>query len=130
MTELFFEYLDSNIFFPGFDKNEMRSLLVLLIDDFHISSAKIQASVVTENELLQMNEQYLQHEDYTDIITFDYSVDNILVGDLFISGDRCVENADLHKTSAENELKRYIIHGVLHLCGMDDKTAVLILAMR
>jgi rRNA maturation RNase YbeY len=130
MTELFLEYLDLNKFFPGFDKNEMRNLLALLVDDFHISSGKIQVSVVSENELLKMNEEYLQHEDYTDIITFDYSSDKILVGDLFISGNRCIENAELHKTSAENELKRYIIHGVLHLCGMDDKTDELRLAMR
>lgn len=130
MIELFFEYLDSNSFFPGFNKNEMRNLLVLLTDDFNISSAKIQVSVITENELLQINEQYLQHEDYTDIITFDYSSDNIVVGDLYISGNRCEENAELHETSAKRELERYIIHGVLHLCGMDDKTDEKRLAMR
>ena len=130
MTELFFEYLDPHKFFPDFNKNDLRHLLVKLEEDFHFKASKIQTTVINEEELLEMNQQFLKHEYYTDIITFDYSEDKILAGDLFISGNRCRENADEYKTSAINELERYIIHGVLHLCGLDDKRDEMRIIMR
>ena len=130
MTELFFEYSDSHNFFPGFNINEMRHLLTTLAGDFGFISAKLQITLMNEEELLDINKQFLQHEYYTDIITFDYSNEKILIGDLFISGNRCFENADEHITNAVEELKRYIIHGMLHLCGMDDKTDEKRLQMR
>ena len=72
--------------------------------------------------ILQINQQYLNHDYYTDIISFDYTVGNELHGDIFISVDRVRENALDYNTSFEDELKRVIIHGVLHYCGYKDKT--------
>ena len=75
-----------------------------------------------------MNRQYLQHDYYTDIITFDYCDDELMMGkkdtisgDLFISLDTVRSNAELQGTTYEEELHRVIIHGVLHLCGINDK---------
>ncbi len=72
--------------------------------------------------LLGVNQQYLQHDTYTDIITFDYVEGKILNGDIYISTERVRENARIYQVDFENELKRVLSHGVLHLCGYKDKT--------
>lgn len=72
--------------------------------------------------LLDMNKQYLKHDYYTDIITFDYVEDNVISGDLFISLDRLRENAAIHCVELSRELYRVVFHGVLHLVGYKDKT--------
>lgn len=77
---------------------------------------------VTDGYLLEMNKKHLNHDYYTDIITFDYCEGNIISGDLFISLDRVRENASTFDTPFLLELKRVMIHGVLHLCGHKDKT--------
>lgn len=78
----------------------------------------------SDEYLLKINEQYLHHDTYTDIITFDNSeMPNNIAGDIFISIDRIRENAKFFKTTFSNELHRVIIHGTLHLLGYADKTA-------
>lgn len=72
--------------------------------------------------LLSLNEQYLNHDTLTDIISFDYSVGKELHGDIFISTERVLENAAEFKVSFEEELKRVMVHGVLHYCGYKDKS--------
>jgi probable rRNA maturation factor len=72
--------------------------------------------------ILNINQQYLNHDYYTDIISFDYSVGNELHGDIFISVERVQENAEDFKVTFDEELKRVIIHGILHYCGYKDKT--------
>ena len=74
-----------------------------------------------DEKILEVNRQYLQHDYYTDIITFDYSEDGVVSGDLFISLDTVRSNAAAQGTDYDEELHRVIIHGVLHLCGIDDK---------
>ncbi len=74
--------------------------------------------------LLQLNKQYLNHDFYTDILTFLISPDNKPIqSEVYISIDRVKENAKIFKTSYQNELLRVMIHGALHLCGYDDQTA-------
>ncbi|MDR3696809.1 rRNA maturation RNase YbeY [Mucilaginibacter sp.] len=74
--------------------------------------------------LLQINQQYLNHDTYTDIVTFDNSdTEKVIIGDIFISIERIRENAAKFNTSETDELHRVIIHGVLHLLGYKDKTA-------
>lgn len=77
-----------------------------------------------DEELLKINSQYLNHNTFTDIITFDYSENNKISGDIFISIDRVNENAVELKLTFDDELKRVIIHGILHLCGYKDKTKI------
>ncbi len=78
----------------------------------------------SDDYLYNMNLQYLNHDYYTDIITFNYNSGNVISGDLFISIDRVRENAQKFNVSFQEELLRVIIHGVLHLLGFDDKTDV------
>lgn len=73
--------------------------------------------------ILELNQQYLNHNYFTDIITFDYCYDNIVEGDIFISIDTVLDNSHRFKTNFNDELLRVIIHGVLHLVGFSDKTA-------
>ena len=76
----------------------------------------------SDEYLLDMNRTHLDHDYYTDIITFDYTDNQIVSGDLFISIDRVRDNATDFNVSFEHELHRVIIHGVLHLCGYKDKS--------
>jgi len=75
----------------------------------------------TDDYLLEKNVQFLNHDTYTDIITFDYSEENRIGGDVFISVDRLKENTDKYKVTFEEELLRVMAHGVLHLLGYSDK---------
>jgi len=74
-----------------------------------------------DEKILEVNREYLQHDYYTDIITFDYTEDDIISGDLFISLDTVLSNSVQLGVSYEQELYRVIIHGILHLCGINDK---------
>ena len=74
-----------------------------------------------DDKIIEVNRQFLQHDYYTDIITFDYSRGKRISGDMFISLDTVATNAELVNATYDAELHRVIIHGVLHLCGIDDK---------
>lgn len=76
----------------------------------------------SDEYLLEMNQKHLNHDYYTDIITFDYSIENIVSGDLFISVDRVRDNSVSFGASFINELNRVLAHGALHLCGYKDKS--------
>ena len=76
---------------------------------------------VDDEKILEVNRQYLQHDYYTDIITFDYTEGDVISGDLFISLDTVRTNAEQVGAPYGQELDRVIIHGILHLCGIDDK---------
>ena len=73
-----------------------------------------------DEKILEVNRQYLQHDYYTDIITFDYCEGDVLSGDLFISLDTVRTNAEQFGKDYDEELHRVIIHGILHLCGIND----------
>lgn len=74
-----------------------------------------------DEKILEVNREYLKHDYYTDIITFDYTEGNIIGGDLFISLDTVKSNSEMLGVAYEQELYRVIIHGILHLCGINDK---------
>ena len=76
----------------------------------------------SDDYLLEINQQHLNHDFYTDIVTFDYCVEDVISGDLFISVDRVMENAVSFNVSFLHEMHRVIVHGVLHLCGFKDKS--------
>ena len=76
---------------------------------------------VDDEKILEVNREYLGHDYYTDIITFDYDEDDIISGDLVISLDTVRTNAEKFRKTYDEELHRVIIHGILHLCGINDK---------
>lgn len=80
--------------------------------------------------ILEVNKQYLDHDYYTDIITFDYCEGDVVSGDLIISVDTVMSNSELYDTVYHTELFRVVLHGVLHLCGLGDKSEVETLEMR
>ncbi|MGL5980016.1 MAG: rRNA maturation RNase YbeY [Phocaeicola sp.] len=75
----------------------------------------------SDEKILEVNRTYLEHDYYTDIITFDYCAGNRIAGDLFISLETVASNAAAFQQPYERELYRVIVHGILHLCGIDDK---------
>ncbi|MEP2056656.1 MAG: rRNA maturation RNase YbeY [Maribacter litoralis] len=107
-------------------------------DSWIINSCKTEGFIVQElnyifcddEYLLKINQDYLQHDYLTDIITFDYVSGKNVSGDLYISIDRVKENAEEFKVSFENELKRVMVHGVLHLMGYSDKSETATAEMR
>lgn len=106
----------------GFPEKETREWVVRAIQNEEGKPGDISFIFCNDAYLLQLNEQYLQHDTLTDIITFDYCEETGLVsGDVFISLDRVRENAIELNLSFDEELKRVIIHGVLHLLGYKDK---------
>lgn len=76
---------------------------------------------VSDEKILKVNREYLGHDYYTDVITFDYDEDDIVSGDVVISLDTVRSNAELFGKEYDDELHRVIIHGILHLCGINDK---------
>ena len=90
--------------------------------DLNVQPGGIQYIFVSDERILAMNRQFLKHDYYTDIITFDYSEQNSISGDIFISIDTVAENAKTYQSGIEKELLRVMIHGILHLAGFDDKT--------
>lgn len=77
-----------------------------------------------DHYLHKINLEFLDHDTYTDIITFDYSVGNEVISEIYVSVDRVAENAKKYNETFENEIHRVMVHGVLHLCGYKDKLAV------
>jgi probable rRNA maturation factor len=123
-----FEFIDVEI--PGFNSE----FFVWTIEDIIVSENCVlgELSVIfcKDDYLLNINQTYLNHDYYTDIITFEYSKESMISGDLFISVDRIKENALIYNVSFSNELTRVIYHGTLHLCGYKDKSAKDVLLMR
>lgn len=93
---------------------------VVLASDKRIGD--INYIIVSDEYLLSMNQQYLKHDTYTDIITFDYCEDNVVSGDMFISIDRVRENAQMFNVGEDQEFNRVLVHGLLHLLGQKDKS--------
>ena len=83
-----------------------------------------------DDYLLEINQQYLEHDTLTDIISFDYSVGNEINGDIFVSVERVKENASDYKVTFDEEIQRVLVHGILHYCGYKDKTEADELVMR
>jgi len=119
LPEIIFHQEDVNFNTPNTD------LLQKWIEATISNESKIAGNLnfifCSDTYLHKINIEYLQHDTLTDIITFPYS-DSKIEGDIFISIDRVHDNAKTFNTAFENELKRVIIHGVLHLCGYGDKT--------
>ena len=118
MINLFFEDVEV----PGLDSEFFASWLSRVCAFEDRSLNEVNLIFCSDEHLLEMNRTHLDHDYYTDIITFDYCEDDLITGDLFISIDRVEENASNESVSFTNELNRVVVHGVLHLIGYKDKS--------
>ncbi len=118
--------MERNYFFETIDSFPLNEEIFVKIENLilneHKTDGELSFIFCSDDYLLAMNKDYLNHDFYTDVITFDYCENDIISGDVFISVDRVRENAKTFNTSFENELQRVMIHGVLHLVGYKDKT--------
>ncbi len=116
---------------PKFLKSRQLKLYIrTLVESEGFVPGDLAIVLCTDQYLLKVNQDFLNHDYYTDIITFDYCEGDAINGDLLISLDRVVENSLLENTSLVDELHRVIFHGVLHLCGYKDKSKKDIEVMR
>ena len=117
-------FLKADISFVPKQKKLLRQWIALTIQAHHKKLGQIDYIFCSDEHLLQMNKQYLNHHTLTDIITFDYSNELTaeVAGEIYISINRVRENAEVFKCTFNDELHRVMIHGVLHLCGFKDKT--------
>lgn len=107
---------------PKIRKRENTAWIKAVAASYGKKVGEIAYIFVNDEKILEVNRQYLQHDYYTDIITFDYCEGNRLNGDLFISLDTVRTNAEqFADNDYDRELHRVIIHGILHLCGINDK---------
>lgn len=105
-------------------------LLGLVVHDFDMVLGDIVLVFCSDDYILQANNEFLSHDYYTDIITFDYCDGAVVSGDLLISLDTVRSNAEAFKVDFSEELMRVVVHGVLHLCGLGDKSEQEVLGMR
>ncbi|CAN5366294.1 rRNA maturation RNase YbeY [soil metagenome] len=103
------------------DARLLKQWIKLIVEEKNSILGDVAYVFCSDEFLLQMNQQHLKHDFYTDIITFDYTEGGIVSGDLFISIDRVRENAKTNAVSFTQELHRVMIHGILHLLGLKDK---------
>lgn len=109
---------------PGFiSKSTLKQNLKTLAKSEGKTLKDISVVFTDDDYLLEVNKQYLNHDYYTDVITFDYSVFPEVSGDIMISLDRVKDNAETLSVSFQEELNRVVYHGLLHLCGYKDKSA-------
>jgi len=118
MISFFYE----NIKRASFNKKEVSKWIKDTATLYGKKAGDISYIFCTDERILEVNRQFLQHDYYTDIITFDYSEQDVISGDLFISLDTVKSNAEKFGESFDKELHRVMIHGILHLCGQNDKT--------
>ena len=123
------QYLAEEVELPEFPKQKISRWIKETASAYGKKTGEIAYLFCSDKRILEVNNQYLKHDYYTDIITFDYSEGPVISGDIFISLDTVQSNAVAFNVSTEEELKRIMIHGILHLCGQDDKTPELRLEM-
>lgn len=111
-----------NVEFPCIKKRKTANWIKSVADKYGKKTGEISYLFCSDEKILEVNRQYLNHDYYTDIITFDYSEKNKISGDIFISLETVLSNAQKYRTTFDEELHRVIIHGILHLCGLKDKS--------
>jgi len=115
-------YQKEDISFPSIKRKAMSRWIKQVVERNNRRVGDITCIFCSDAKILEINRKYLKHDYYTDIITFDYTGNNQLSGDLFISLDTVKTNSDKFKTNYDDELRRVMIHGILHLCGYNDST--------
>ena len=103
------------------NKRLLKSWIAKVADSYGLKTGDLAYVFCSDDRILEVNKEFLQHDYYTDIITFDYCEGDTISGDMYISVDTVRTTSELYSTSFINEMHRVIIHGVLHLCGLKDK---------
>jgi len=114
-------YSSEGVKFPNIKKRDTSNWIHRVAESYGKKVGEIGYMFVNDEKILEVNNEYLGHDYYTDIITFDYTEGKVLNGDLVISLDTVFTNADKFGRPYDEELHRVIIHGILHLCGINDK---------
>ena len=114
-------YQAENVRFPNIKKRETTAWIKAVADSYGKKVGEIGYLFCDDEKILEVNREYLGHDYYTDIITFDYDEGDQINGDLVISLDTVRTNAEQFGKDYDEELHRVIIHGILHLCGLNDK---------
>ena len=114
-------YNTINVKMPAIRRRDTSAWVKAVTASYGKKVGEIAYIFVDDEEILRVNREYLQHDYYTDIITFDYTEGDTISGDLFISLETVRTNAEQFGKPYEEELHRVIIHGILHLCGINDK---------
>lgn len=114
-------YQTDGVAMPTIKKRETSEWIKAVAATYNKKVGDIAYIFCSDERILEVNRQFLQHDYYTDIITFDYTEGNRIGGDLFISLETVKTNAEQFGTDYVTELHRVIIHGILHLCGINDK---------
>jgi probable rRNA maturation factor len=112
------------------DEEKLQSWLAKVVEKHNCELGEVTYVFCSDDYLLEVNKQYLNHDYFTDIITFDYTDNSVVSGDLFISLDRIRDYSNTQNIEMMNELHRVMVHGVLHLCGFKDKSKEEELMMR
>ena len=115
-------YNSEEIKMPKIQKRKISQWIKKVAEMHNYKVGDISYIFCSDEVILRVNREYLEHDYYTDIITFDYCEVDVLNGDIFISLDTVASNAEEFGVTFENELHRVLIHGILHLCGQDDQT--------
>ena len=114
-------YQSENIKMPALPRRLVTAWLKKLAESYGKQVGEIAYISSDDEKILEVNRQFLQHDYYTDIITFDYDEGDVISGDIFISLDTVRSNSEQFHTDYEQEFYRVMAHGVLHLCGINDK---------
>jgi rRNA maturation RNase YbeY len=114
-------YQTEGVKMPNIKKRKTTAWIKAVADSYAKKVGEISYIFVDDSKILEVNKEYLGHDYYTDIITFDYDEGDTISGDIFISLDTVRSNSVEQHTEYDDELHRVIIHGILHLCGINDK---------
>ncbi|HKL71704.1 MAG TPA: rRNA maturation RNase YbeY [Marinilabiliaceae bacterium] len=107
---------------PQIDEQKIANWIESVAKTYNKETGEISYLFCDDNKILEVNQEYLNHDFYTDIITFDYSEENTISGDIIISLQTVESNSQMYKTDFLEELHRVIIHGILHLSGLNDES--------
>ncbi|MDE6453858.1 MAG: rRNA maturation RNase YbeY [Muribaculaceae bacterium] len=116
-----FQWICDGVQLQGVDTRRLEQWIEQVVASHNRFLGPVSYIFCDDERILEVNRQFLNHDYYTDIITFDYSRGRVVSGDLFISLDTVRSNAALVGATYDRELRRVIIHGILHLCGINDK---------
>ncbi len=114
-------FFNEDIDMPKLDKRKLKDWVKKVVNSHNMNIGELNYIFTSDSYILKVNNDYLQHDYYTDVITFDYSEGKKISGDIFISLDTVKSNSVLFKQDYDREFNRVLIHGVLHLIGFKDK---------